>query len=314
MPQPAQRRRRDAELRRRTTSRRCATTSTCSPATATSTGNRIGPARSSCADPRRLVQRQPRIDLRPAADDLRPTGFSGIAFSTNVPHTVRGGTHSTTTTRMPAGHERNQDVHRLPRLEGQRQQRHHGAAADAGHELRELHRPLLLGRRRRARLFEASSSPSATSRRRSSAARCTSWRFPSTIAKHVERRPRAASTPTSIPARTSASSCCSRSRKPEILQAAGPRRVPLRGLRRGRPARLRHRLHRRQGVLRADHHGAGLARWASSSTCRRSTRRPSPRRRRSPPIRRAPSIAGEPGAAGPSRSTATSTSPTSTRG
>ena len=34
------------------------------------TGNRIGPARSSCADPRRLVQRQPRVDLRPAADDL----------------------------------------------------------------------------------------------------------------------------------------------------------------------------------------------------------------------------------------------------
>ena len=35
MPQPAQRRRRHAQLRRRTTSRRCATTSTCWPATAT---------------------------------------------------------------------------------------------------------------------------------------------------------------------------------------------------------------------------------------------------------------------------------------
>ena len=35
------------------------------------TGNRIGPCRSVVCRPRRLVQRQPRIDLRAAADDLR---------------------------------------------------------------------------------------------------------------------------------------------------------------------------------------------------------------------------------------------------
>ena len=54
------------------------------------TKNRINPARSSCAIHVGSYNAQPRVDLRPAADRLG-RGLSGIAFSTNVPHTVRGG-------------------------------------------------------------------------------------------------------------------------------------------------------------------------------------------------------------------------------
>ena len=101
------------------------------------TGNRIGPARSSCAIHVGSYNAN-RESIYFQQQTISGEGLSGIAFSTNVPHTVRG-----------TG--RHQEMHRLPRLEEQRQQRHHGPAADAGHQLRQLHRPLLLGGGRRAR-------------------------------------------------------------------------------------------------------------------------------------------------------------------
>ena len=89
--------------------------------------------------------------------------MSGIAFSTNVPHTVRGGPpHDLSTPQMVAQHPELYGLTVAARggttetktctdchlVETKRQQRDHGAAADAGHQLRQLHRPLLLGRLR----------------------------------------------------------------------------------------------------------------------------------------------------------------------
>ena len=113
------------------------------------TGNRIGPARSSCAIHVGSYNAN-RESIYVQQQTISAEGLSGIAFSTNVPHTVRGGPHRPTpmAARTSPRHQRNQDVHRLPCLQAERQQRDHGPTADAGHELRELHRPLLLGRRR----------------------------------------------------------------------------------------------------------------------------------------------------------------------
>ena len=154
------------------------------------TGNRIGPARSSCAHPRRLVQQQPRIDLRPAADHLRPraSAASPSAPTCRTPLQRRNGRDRATAGRDQAAP--------IATLEEQRQQRHHGPAADAGHQLRELHRPILLGR------APASTASSAVRRHRARRAagghrqlRCTSWRSPTTSRKHVEQRPHAGARP-----------------------------------------------------------------------------------------------------------------------
>jgi hypothetical protein len=54
------------------------------------TGNRIGPARSSCAIHVGSYN-QNREAIYSQQQTISAEGFSGIAFSTNVPHTVRGG-------------------------------------------------------------------------------------------------------------------------------------------------------------------------------------------------------------------------------
>ena len=113
------------------------------------TGNRIGPARSSCAIHVSSYNSN-RENIYHQQQTISGCGLSGIAFSTNVPHTVRGGNKHMLN--PGARHERNEELHRLPPLEEQRQQRDHGPAPDAGHELHELHGQVLLGRRGRARL------------------------------------------------------------------------------------------------------------------------------------------------------------------
>src|SRR4029077_11021234 len=54
------------------------------------TGNRIGPARSSCAVHVGSYN-QNRESIYVQQQTISGEGLSGIAFSTNVPHTVRGG-------------------------------------------------------------------------------------------------------------------------------------------------------------------------------------------------------------------------------
>ena len=106
----------------------------------TVTGNRIAPVRSSCAV---LVSSQNanRDWLYYQQQTVSAEGFSGQAFSTFVSaHRAREG---------------DQALHRLPRLARERQQRLDGAAAAAGHQLRELHGPLRLRRRRATSGFEA---------------------------------------------------------------------------------------------------------------------------------------------------------------
>ena len=84
-----------------TTSRCCATTSTCSARTAASSAARISPVRSSSAV---VVSSQDlnRQWIYYQQQTVSAEGYAGQAFNTHVPHTVRD--------------DRNQDVHRLPRL------------------------------------------------------------------------------------------------------------------------------------------------------------------------------------------------------
>ena len=61
------------------------------------TGNRIGPARSSCAIHVGSYNAN-RESIYVQQQTISAEGLSGIAFSTNVPHTVRGGRPSSPTT------------------------------------------------------------------------------------------------------------------------------------------------------------------------------------------------------------------------
>ena len=85
-----------------TTSRRCATTCSCSARDGDVTGNRIGPARSSCAIHVGSYNNN-RESIYVQQQTISADGLSGIAFSTNVPHTVRGGNrHMSIPRRAPA--------------------------------------------------------------------------------------------------------------------------------------------------------------------------------------------------------------------
>ena len=72
------------------------------------TGNRIGPARSSCAIHVGSFNAN-RESIYAQQQTISAEGYSGIAFSTNVPHTVRGGPHSSVprdlTAHRPGTHE-----------------------------------------------------------------------------------------------------------------------------------------------------------------------------------------------------------------
>ena len=145
-----------------------------------------------------------------------------------------------------------------------------------------------LGRRRGARLARRRRhrAGGAAGGHRQHAA--SSWRFPITSA-NTNSRTTSSQHAHEHPGRDIGDDLKHPFRKPEILQGAAARRVPLRGLRRGRRARVRHRLHRRQGVLRAHHDGAGFAARPEVLRARRSTPLPSPPRVRRPPTRRASS-------------------------
>ena len=219
------------------------------------TGNRIGPARSSCAIHVGSYNAN-REAIYVQQQTISGEGLSGIAFSTNVPHTVRGD-------------RRHEAMHRLPRLEEERQQRDHGPAADAGDQLHQLHRPLLLGGGGRAR-------PDGRGGDRARRAAGGDRQLPAQpgVPAGVSQAPRARR-PAGDRPRASGQGHRRRSSAPG-REARGPgrpesRRVPVRRVRHGRGSGLRHRLHRRQGLLRARSARPRYRRWASSSSYRRST-------------------------------------------
>ena len=69
----------------------------------TATGNRIGPCRSACAV-HVTSYNQNRESIYTQQQTIPGDGMSGVAFSTNVPHTVRGGPPHTPELRDPAVH------------------------------------------------------------------------------------------------------------------------------------------------------------------------------------------------------------------
>ncbi len=199
-----------------TISRPSATTCSCWPATAmqraTASVRRGPPVRSTWA---RTTHNRESIYVQ--QQTISGEGLSGIAFSTNVPHTVRGGLPKGValgpTQICAAGHVRDQDVQRLPPIEVRRQQRDHGPASHAGHELRQLHRPLLLGGRRRSRIVCCGRDRAgrAAGRHRQQPA----LRWPTrTITASTSSTAASLATPTTIRARTSATMSCTPSARP----------------------------------------------------------------------------------------------------
>ena len=252
------------------------------------TGNRIGPARSSCAIHVGSYNSN-RDSIYVQQQTISADGLSGIAFSTNVPHTVRGG--PPTVPFMAGDKDNGRPCIPTPTSRAAAKPR----AA-----------PIAICRR------TTTTTPSWPSCSCRAPATSTSWAaiagwpprstactrvvvteqdepqavigstlhelaFPDFFQKHVQQRPQAASTPTSTPAGTSATSCCIRSARPDILQVQ-PRGEYLYaacggdGLRVFDIAFIDNKV-----VLRADHHGPGVAARASSSIVQDEVRR---RRRR----------------------------------
>ena len=204
----------------------------------TTAGKRLSPARSTCAV---LVgsQNGQREWVYSQQQTVSAEGFSGQL----VQH-------------VRAAHgavDRDQVLHRLSRVEGQRQQRLDGVAAHAGHELLQLHRTLRLrgggrqgargGRGHRARRAAGGDRQLPAQGRLSHQLRHASRRRRSAAGQGPPPRPRRAG--------------CLRQGRGALHPA--PRRVPLHGQRpRGLP-RLRRGAGRSEGVLREDRHRAGLA-------------------------------------------------------
>ena len=77
------------------------------------TGNRIGPARSSCAIHVGSYNAN-RESIYVQQQTISGEGMSGIAFSTNVPHTVRGGPPLGTTRAIPTSRDNGRPRTRAP--------------------------------------------------------------------------------------------------------------------------------------------------------------------------------------------------------
>ena len=191
-------------------------------ATATSTGNRIVPARSTCAV-HVGSHNGNRESIYSSSRRSRPRASAGTSFSTNVPHTVRGEARpsSAPTATCRKANDNNALMAQL---------------LMQGTNYLQLHRPLRLGG---ARASTGSRRSSVTERDEPQAvigSTCTSSPIPNDYAKH-----RAADELLQDGPRTAAATCRTVIGKDEVLVHPAPRRVPLRRLRRGRLARLRHR-------------------------------------------------------------------------
>ena len=194
-------------------------------------------------------QREPRAPVLPAAD-----GVGGGLQLAGLQRPLRA----------HGSRPRDPPVRRLPRLEQRGQQRLDGAGAHARHELRQLRRPLRLGRRSRGRHRGGRRhrvGRAAGGDRQQPAPHGVSRQLPAP----PRPRPRAAGG-LRAPRR--------RPHEPAGRRAGAPaaRRVPLHGQRPRRLPRLRRREHRQQGLLGAHHHRSGLAARPARATSRRHSR------------------------------------------
>ncbi len=179
------------------------------------TGNRIGPARSSCAIHVSSYNAN-RETIYIQQQTISSDGLSGIAFSTNVPHTVRGG----------PGPENEHNGDRAGTFETKSCTDCHLSAANdnnammaqllmQGTGFHELHGQILLGRGRRARLRSGRrhrrDEPQAVI-----GSTLHELAFPNSYEEHVKRQSRIEHA-TSIPGRTSSKRVSSSIRKPEVL-------------------------------------------------------------------------------------------------
>ncbi len=155
------------------------------------TGNRIGPARSSCAIHVSSYNSN-RESIYTQQQTISSDGLSGIAFSTNVPHTVRGGpglaneahggtpgsfeTKSCTDCHLSSNNDNNAIMAQID---------------DAGYRIHELHRQVLLRGRRGARLRGGScyrDRGAASSHRQLPTCHCLSRAIPPALSARTNTR------------------------------------------------------------------------------------------------------------------------------
>ncbi len=158
---------------------------------------------------------------------------------------------STPTSRTPCARSETRQCDDCHVSSDGRQQRLDGAGADARHELRQLRRPLRLGRRRRGRHRGGRRhrvGRAAGGDRQQPAPHGVSRQLPAP----PRPRPRAAGgvrAPRRRPHEPQVDVLALQLRGEYLYTANGPGRLP----------RLRRRQHRQQGLLRAHHHRSGLA-------------------------------------------------------
>ena len=240
------------------------------------------------ARPRRRRDRQPHrsgaLVVR-RSTSARTTATASRSTCSSKPSPPRASAASpsapTCRTRV-SGKGTTKQLHRLPSVREERQQRHHGPAADARHQLPQLHRPLLLGgaeehglsRRRRHRARRTAS--------RHRQLRCTTSPSPTTTTS-TSSSGRQLEHAHEHPGKDISDNLFHPFRKTGVLDVQTRGEYLYAACGEARPARLRHRLHRPQGLLASASTPRRCRRWASSSTSTRSTPPPSP-----PPTTTAP--------------------------
>ncbi len=215
------------------------------------TGNRIGPARSSCAVHVGSYN-QNRESIYVQQQTISGEGLSGIAFSTNVPHTVRGadGTKQCSDCHVSKKNDNNAIMAQLL-MQGTGYTNFIGrycwtAAGDHGLTAVEV---------------TERDEPQAVI-----GSHLHGLAFPQEYLKHLSRGGRL-----EIAHEHPGKDIGDQLLHPPAARGAGGAgagRVPVRGVRHGRIAGVRHRLHRRQGLFGARQHGPGVARFGTASFLR----------------------------------------------
>ena len=284
------------------------------------TANRIGPARSSCAIHVGSYNAN-RESIYVQQQTISGDGMSGIAFSTNVPHTVRGGppvVHDPSTPRTPSnGRPPNPGAYLPGHSDTKTCTDCHLSKTDDNNAI--MAQLLMQGTNyvnfigRYCWVAAGDHGLAAvvvTERDEPQAVIGSSLHqlaYPDDYRKHLEAGGK-------LEARARALRPRRRRAHPPARDPVDPgaRRVPLRRLRRVGSAGLRHRVHRPQGLLRANRDGAGLS--AGPAVLRAHLVRHGGRRAHDDrPGPDAPASARATTSSPSTRCTATSTSPTATR-
>ena len=255
------------------------------------TGNRIGPCRSACAvhvtsynDKRESIYTQQQT--------ISGDGLSGIAFSTNVPHTVRGGPPRTPELRNP-------DVHRhIPSETKMCTDCHVSAANDNNAYMATLlmqgsNFVNFMGRFCWVAAGEDGFEGVVVTERDEPQAVIGSTlhklAYPERYHEHVKHK-RELEHAHEHPGIDIGDKLLHPLKKPEILSVQARGEFLLAACGNGRAARVRHRLHRQQRFLRTNDDRSRVAARAEVLCEDHAMRRPSRLRRRWPRTRRACSI------------------------